>query len=400
MTRAPRRLLRDADILQAALAVITKHGIDQLGIPQIAHAAGVTSAPVYRRYDSADDIITELWSTSLRQHFVRSARAALTWSSHTADTSWLEREILHPSLESRALIETLAVSRRLGPAGAAIRSDFEHDLTELVTSSARLPPVLVLASLTPVLGAWLLGPFAPAVLPAVIQHYPAFSAEYARPEHWALESRQFAYVPPAPLRWATNDNALDDLRLAAVHVASQFGVANTTANRIARRAGRSLNTAYRRLGTKDELVAEAVAMALNSEFGFSGSETASSMPFAPADRMARSLQVLRNHIDERNLAHRSFLLEALLAARHSTDIERSVTEWFAAIFDRFAEGAAAIGGPDIDLIIGRWQFRIASGVGSLVLSMASSQFANRYDPMPAVAANDAAVATLFRPAVG
>lgn len=393
--RLPRKVLLDTDLHTAALTVIAEQGIDEMGIPQVAAAAGVTSAPVYRRFDSADDIVAELWSTVLRQQFARSARAALTWNTAPAEREWLTNEILHPSIESQALIEVLCASRRLGPAGATIRSDFEHDLNEIITSSARVPPVLVLTTISPVLGSLMLAPLAPALPVSVVNTYSRFIDEYARTEHWALESRNMPYAAPTPIRWATGENALDDLRLAAVHVVGQFGVANTTVNRITRRAGRSVNTAYRRLGSKNDLVAEAVSMALNSEFGFSGQENATSMPFGRADRVARSLQVLRNHIDERNLAHRSFLLEALLAARHQRDVEAAVTDWFARVTDRFEVGITALGLADTESLKAIWRYRIVAGIGSLVLSLTSSQFTNRYDLMPAVSANDAVLASLL-----
>ena len=319
----------------------------------------------------------------------------MSWTTNPTETEWLRNEILRPSLESRALVETLCASRRLGPAGATIRSEFEHDLHDLVVSSPRLPPVLVLATITPVLGAWLLHPFAPAMPPAVVNTYEVFVDEYMRPEHWALDSLDIPYVPPPPLHWSSGESALDDLRLAAVHVVGQYGVANATVNRITRRAGRSVNTAYRRLGSKNELVAEAVGIALNSEFGFTGNENATAMPFARADRIARSLQVLRNHIDDRNLAHRSFLLEALLAARHNRDVEREVTAWFTRVSDRFERSATELSASDAPRLTDLWRFRIVAGIGSLVLSLASSQFANRYDPMPAISANDAVVAALL-----
>ena len=133
----------------------------------------------------------------------------------------------------------------------------------------------------------------------------------------------------------------------------------------------------------------------NKSVANSGNENATSMPFARTDRMARSLQVLRNHIDDRNLAHRSFLLEALLAARHNRDVEREVTAWFAGVSERFERSANELSGAQALGLTDLWRYRIVAGIGSLVLSLASSQFANRYDPMPAISANDAVVAALL-----
>ena len=198
-------------------------------------------------------------------------------------------------------------------------------------------------------------------------------------------------MPPPQQRTGVGEAALDDLRWAVILTVSQFGVANTTTNRVARRAGRSLNTAYRRLGSKDMLIAEAIDMALSGDFGFTGSETAGSMPFARQDRLERALHVLRNHIDDRNHLHRSFLLEALLAARHHDAVRRSVVDWIDRIDERFATELADRHTTDLRRVTDQWRYRIASGLGSLVLSLASSLYAHRYDPMPAISAHDAVV---------
>lgn len=389
-----RHALTEADLRDACLRVASRSGIDAIGIPQIAVEAGVTSAPVYRRFDSADDLIADLWASTLRDRWRRAARTAISSSADhadAADTAWLHGEILTPSAESTMALEALCIARRLGPAGSSIRTDVEFDLGTMLADAAHVPPVLALASITPLLGAWLIGPLAPHYATSVVATYGRFGEEYRRTEHWALESADIPYVPPPQLRAGTGEAALDDLRWAVILSVSQFGVANTTTNRVARRAGRSLNTAYRRLGSKDELIAEAIDMALSGDFGFTGSENAASMPFSRQDRLERALHVLRNHIDDRNHLHRSFLLEALLAARHHDTVRRSVVEWIGRVDERFASELAGRPAADLVRITDQWRYRIASGLGSLVLSLLSSLYAHRYDPMPAISAHDAVV---------
>ncbi|MFM2184133.1 MAG: hypothetical protein RJB61_2427 [Actinomycetota bacterium] len=393
--RPSRPPLSEVDLREACLRLTARAGIDAIGIPQIAAEASVTSAPVYRRFDSADDLIADLWTSTLRDQWRRAARASITWSS-TADTAWLQGEILAPSDVSTMTVEALCVARRLGPAGGSVRTDVEFDLGALIADSQHLPPVLVLASITPLLGAWLLGPIAPHYLPSIVTSYGRFADEYRRTEHWNLESDEITYVPPQQLNASSGEAALDDLRWAVILSVSQFGVANTTTNRVARRAGRSLNTAYRRLGSKDELIADSIQMALSSDFGFSGSENASSMPFSRQDRLERALHTLRNHIDDRNHLNRSFMLESLLAARHNDMVRRSVLDWITRIDERFATGIADQRGSGAAQLTDLWRYRIASGLGSLVLSLISSQYANRYDPMPAISAHDAVVASSTR----
>jgi hypothetical protein len=171
-------------------------------------------------------------------------------------------------------------------------------------------------------------------------------------------------------------------------VVSRYGVAGATSNRISREAGRSITSAYRRLGSKEELIANAIGLALSSEFGFSGRDNANSMPFSQSDRVLRGLHVLRNQVDHSNRASRLFVLESLLAARYDEAVHREVTTWFAAVHDRFRSGATALGVTDPRLLVARWEFRIVTGVGALLLSVVAQRFFDRFDPMPVIYAND------------
>lgn len=385
-----RQQIGDDDIRAAALRVIRQGGIDDLSVPRIAAEGAFTTAPVYRRFDSGDDVLFDLWNASLRAHLERLIRGVGGLTRNDADGRWLVGELMKPSAESTAVIEMLAASRRLGPIGNDIRHDLDVCIGQLITAESELPGVMVLARATPVLGGLLIAPVAPELIVPMIEAYPRFAAEYQQRRHWNATSKDLPYIVPPTPTWNTSDRALDDLRAAVVRVVARHGAAGATVNRIAREAGRSINSAYRRLGNKEELIADAITLALQAEFGFSGSENSMAMGFSSQERLARSVQVLRNHTDERNRANRAFVLEAFLAARREPAVRAAVRTWVVAARDRFAAGVLRLAGDRHELMLSRWEFRIVSGFGALLLSMTASQWLQRFDPMPALSANDAA----------
>lgn len=382
--------LHDDTIRSLARRLVANEGIDSLSLPRLAAVGGFTSAPLYRRFDTGADVASDLWDSELRDHFQRALRAALPWARDPDDAEaiWLSAEIVEPSEATRALVPLLIAARRLGPQGEEIRREVEAMVESFLAEVSTMPPSMVLAHIIPVLGAWFVEPVAAFTLPAVLETRTIFAAEYADVQYWKATSDDVPYTPPLPPRLETGDETLDDLRAAVFRVMGRYGVAGATSNRITREAGRSITSAYRRLGTKEDLVADAIGLALSTEFGFSGSDAANSMPFSRADRLLRTLHVTRNQIDERNRANRTFLLESMLAARYDPAISTPVVKWFTEAHQRFRTAAETLQpGASYDLVA-RWEFRIVSGFGAMLLSVVSPRLFDRNDPMPVLQAND------------
>lgn len=391
--RAGSRAIDDRDIRAVAMRLLADEGPDALSLPRIAAAGGFTSGPLYRRYDSGADVALDLWTTELHAYFRQILADVVGWMRDEPASSggWLTDEILQPSSRSRALIGLLAVARRLGPQGEEIRSDAEVAVEEFLARETSMPPAIAIAHLTPVLGSWTLHPIADSTASAIVSERKVFATEYRNPEHWSATSAHLPYTPPGPPTWSSGDTTLDELRSATLRVVSRHGCAGATSNRITREARRSITSAYRRLGSKEQLIADAISMALSTDFGFTGSENAGSMSFSRTDRLARTLQVLRNQIHPANRANRAFLLEALLAARYDPLIKASVQRWVDEVGERFRLAASALGASDDDVVrtvVSRWSFRIVSGVGALLLSFVVPAVLDRLDPMPTTSAND------------
>jgi len=375
------------------MRLLAEEGPDAVTLPRIASAGHFTSGPLYRRYDTGPDVVLDLWNTELRGFFSRVVEASVRWMSEpdTTDTAWLTESLHTPSTETKALIGVFAVARRLGAQGEEVRSETTSILDAFVNSETSLPPAIAIAHVVPLIGAWLMQPISGSMSSSVAAQRFAFATEYRNPEHWTATASGIPYTPPSLPSLSTGDATLDDLRAATLRVVSRHGCAGATSNRITREAGRSITSAYRRLGNKEQLVADAIGNALSVDFGFSGQVGAASMPFARADRLPRMVNVLRNQLHPANYVNRAFLLESLLGARHDHTIKENVRRWVDTASGHFRSSTSQLGvdHETTETILSRWSFRIASGLGALVLSMVAPTLFERIDPMPVTSATDA-----------
>lgn len=385
---------------RAALSLIAESGVDGLSIPRLASALGSTTGPLYRRYDTATDVAHDLWERVLRAHLRRVASAALVSATEPppVELEWLRDELRRPSRETSALLHVIAGARRLGPAGEEIRRQIESDVEGLVARQSVLPPVMVVAHVAPVLGALLVRAVWPSMPIHVADELPTFARAYHDRRHWSMSSAHLPYQPPAAPTIESDDVTLDDLRRAVVHVVAVYGCADATTSRISRHAGRSVTSAYRRLGNKHQLISDAIDHALRTDFGFTGTESAAAVSFATADRHARSVQTLRNQIDERNHDNRMFFLEVLVASLGDPILREPVARWAATTQGKFLAALSEIpSSGERDTLVARWEVRIAAGLGALVLSTVIPRWLAQNDPMPAIAANDAITSALSSP---
>lgn len=377
-----------------ALGLLSRSGPDGLSIPRLARLAKVTTGPLYRRYDTGEDVAYDLWTRTLRAHFRRVCAALVSSRTNpdSLESQWLHAELAHPSIESLAALHVMATAHRLGPVGEQIRRELDADIGSLTTLEASLPGIMVLAHLSLALGSWLMSASWPTIGESTAAELTTFSEAYANPAHWAVTGQHLPYHPPKPLITLSGDSAIDDLRIATFRVVSMYGCASATANRISRVAGRSVTSAYRQLGGKNELLADAITHALHSDLGFSGAESSTAVVFGRDERLARSFQVLRHHVDDANRENRLFLLEVLLAAHDDAMVRTNVAAWLEKVRTRFAAAAERLGATaDGGTILRRLETRIGTGLGALVLSVAAPRWIGLYDLMPAVAANDSAM---------
>lgn len=182
-------------------------------------------------------------------------------------------------------------------------------------------------------------------------------------------------APSAPLLGAPDDDPLGDrLLAAATEVFAEKGYGRTGVAEIARRAGVTTGAIYSRYRGKDELLAEAIAVATGSEFDALFSDHRFEGRMEDILRIAGSHLVERAAPAERRALHApGMLLESFVAARHEPGVLALLQERMLDRRDRLAEivdGAKATGGidheVDTDALV---TFCHAVGLGFLLLEV-------------------------------
>ena len=59
--RTARAILRDEEILEAALAEVAESGLDALGMHAVARRVGITAGAVYARHETPDELAVAVW---------------------------------------------------------------------------------------------------------------------------------------------------------------------------------------------------------------------------------------------------------------------------------------------------------------------------------------------------
>ncbi|WP_232665034.1 TetR/AcrR family transcriptional regulator [Pseudonocardia sp. TRM90224] len=126
--RAAQREATGARIVETAIAQIAEHGLDELTIPAVATAAGLSPATVYRHFPTLDDLLLgvlarmrpRIGQTRERLAGVRPDRLAALARENYA--SYEEHaDVLVPLMESRAFNRVRVGSEgRRAPLGAAV----------------------------------------------------------------------------------------------------------------------------------------------------------------------------------------------------------------------------------------------------------------------------------------
>lgn len=136
--RTAQREATAAHIVETTLALLAEHGLDELTIPTVAAAAGVSPATVYRHFPSLDDLILALLREVRPRVGQTSERLAGVTPDGLAD---LAREnfaayeehaaVLRPLMESRAFNRVRVGSEgRRAPRGADVLRPLGPDRTE------------------------------------------------------------------------------------------------------------------------------------------------------------------------------------------------------------------------------------------------------------------------------
>lgn len=372
VTRSERSEETTRLILAEGLGLVAEEGLDRSSAISLAKRCGLSTGPVYARYDTPEDVAVDLWQRTLDPalaELLHGLRAAVAGSA--AATADLAAEMLRPAPTTAAICELVAVARRYPQLAEQIREDLGSRLRAHLAAQPAVPPAMVLGQVSFLLGSLTLAPIVAeenradgsgslGLIAEICADVPARSAPRVDPE---------PRVMPLP-ESATGDPLRDELAEAVTAVVARVGFEHATATRIARQAGRGFSTYYKRFSSKDELLVSIVASLVEqivriSARGFAG--------LSREEFIAGSVANARGLCAEENRENRHLRVEVMVAARHHPEIAEVVDRVYATargeIEQEFRRTTAAA---DRERAMDYWALVRANNIGMSVLASATS----------------------------
>jgi AcrR family transcriptional regulator len=320
--RSTKALANDRVIRSSAVNEIVRVGVDRLSLRDVGRVAGLTHGATYARYEDVDELLIDVWNSTLRQRLVTmsqlSQTAAERPSAHTVGE--LFEFLRHADARDSAAIEVLLVSRRI----PVLHEETETFVRSHLEPCKGSPNVSTRAVL--LLGFMMAQIFADTQL--------GFDAEYQS----ALEKLLIEALGTTASDSPNGDNpivhALDPISLndrdrpslgrdlkselarATYDVVGKSGYVRATISRIARRSNCSPGAIYKFHRSKEDLVIAAFADLMASRR-------------TSAAHITRVLDegyltgILSHEASDECELRRNFTLEMALVARHS-DTMRSI----------------------------------------------------------------------------
>lgn len=310
-------------ISAAAFELLASNGVDGLALTKVAAAAGLSTGPLYNRYDSGEDIALELWEESIRDHGARMIGDLATYlfSPEGELSEFLDEELLEFSSATIAYSEMMAVARRFPLLIDPLRDELERQIGILADSAPNLPMSIAAVPISLLLG-----------LPAVRDVHPPCRIRWrdvlaiaksiiAERETWDLPARASQIPTYEPVRPRTGDETLDVFVAAVMDVVSKVGYERTSAHRVARSAGRSFSSAYSHIGSKHELMIYALTATIEQTMTVGGADYLVESRDGYIDRMSSMWNLL---VTDQARSVRHLRIETVLAANHHPDLREAM----------------------------------------------------------------------------
>jgi AcrR family transcriptional regulator len=332
--RSVKAVANDELIRSSAINEIVRVGVDRLSLRDVGHAAGLTHGSTYARYEDVDELLIEVWNSTLRGRLVTmstlSRRAA---ENPNADAVGELFEFLrHADARDIAAIEVLLVSRRIPALDEETEAFIQEHLETPDDSSATFTRGVVL------FGVVMAHIFANAQFGFDTEYQSALEKLLTEvlgttDSHSLLGESPAEHRPgPIPLsdrdRSPVNDNLKSKLTRATYDVVGNCGYVRATISRIARRSNCSPGAIYKFHRTKEDLIIGSFVDLMDAHR-------------TNATDMARVLDegyltdVLSQEASDESELRRNFTLEMALAAGHCDSI-RSI------ILNRLIEAEAHV----------------------------------------------------------
>jgi AcrR family transcriptional regulator len=319
--RSGRALANDEIIRTAAANEIVRVGVDRLSPREIAQVAGLTHGAIYARFESVDELLIDLWNSTLRERLAimsqLSKSVAMDPSARTVGE--LFDFLRHADACDLAAIEVLLVSRRIPSLGEETEGFVREHLETIEASPATHMCAVVLFGL--------------AMVQIFVNAQFGSDSEYESALEKLLIDALGTTTPDSrggnsrvnPTRVPVqNDRARhlsgrdlrSDLAHATYDVVGKSGCVGATISRIARRSNCSPAAIYLLHRSKQDLMVSALVdlMAANGKDVVAVEEMLGE---------GYLTELLNSETADESKLRRNFALEMAIAAGHS-DATRSI----------------------------------------------------------------------------
>ena len=341
----------DERIVRVAIELINDVGPDLFTATELARRTGLTTGAIYRRYDSTDDVLKQIWREcwpGLRGF----AEASYHGDSRSeSEFEFAISEYVKPSSIARAAALIMSCACRVPLIAQQVRDDVWH----FCSPTEVMDPVetgLRFASLSLALGRCLLS--------EVVAIDSDALREVARVMIGTPEVQELIEVDASPRVYAmVSELQIDaDLLEAGMSLISQVGFEGTTASRIARETARPFSQFDKQFGNKIRLMERLVEGLIPPVLDFENQ-------MRDAQGPEESAAAMRSWNAVENSTVRKLVAEIVLVA----NTREAIRDMVAASFAARARVLSDLGVEGIGLVRGGWHFGNAYFVGMSTLGL-------------------------------
>lgn len=341
----------DSLIVRVTIELLNDVGPDRFTIAELARRCGLTTGAVYRRYDSVDDILKEIWRECWPSLLKFTEGSYYGGTRSEAEFEFAVSQFVAPSSEARAAALIVSCARRV----PLIEQEVRRSLELYCSPSASTDPVeqgLRFASLSLTLGRCLIS--------KIVTVDESALREVSRLMIGTPEGQDLVQVDVSPNVFSlVNEGHVDpDLLEAGISLISQVGFEGTTASRIARQTGRPYSQFIKQFSSKSDLMEMLIQELIPPSLDFENQ-------MRDAQGPSESGAALLSWNADENAVVRKVVAEIILVA----NARDSMREMVAANFAARARILSDLGVDGIDLVRGAWHFGNAYFVGMSALGL-------------------------------
>lgn len=323
--RSARAIANDRAIREAAIRSILKGGVDHLSLREVGQEAGLTHGATYARYEDVDELLVDLWNSTLVHRAVamyeRCVAAATDASAESVGA--LFEHLRDARAVDVATVHVLLIARRIPileeEVEPFIRSYLEARAPATDVTHARAF-LLFGVFMVHVFGAHQFerrGDYLATIEKLVLATLETDPAEVGAVALAAADDR----VIPAP-----GENLKSQLAYATLGVVAKSGYVRATMSRIARRAQCSPGAIYKLYPSKEDLVIAALRDIMRAPWLRAAN-------FADLLEEGSLTQLLYSSSSVQNEVRQSFTMETTVATTHSEKVRLAVWGLFRELED-------------------------------------------------------------------